>query len=225
LEPPTGENGSGLALFFEMERLNAAVVCDLVAEHCQGRRWLHYGLGGGHLLREAIARGVQAYAADESTDALEALRPVLGRRLWQAGPSSGQLAGELPWGPHDAVLLQHTAELFRDPRNALERASRALRPRGLLYLAVPDADSLQLRMLGRHWEAVSPVLRWHYFGRESLERLLSDCGFAFVEWIEPPPPPASLAAPWMPLFRRLGGSEAGELAVLARRARRTGGPD
>jgi hypothetical protein len=84
-------------------------------------------------------------------------------------------------------------------------------------LAVPDADSLQLRMLGRHWEAVSPVLRWHYFGRESLERLLADCGFAVVEWVEPSPPPAALAAPWMQLFRRLGCPEAGELAVLARR--------
>ncbi len=222
LEPPPGENDPGLAPFFEAERLYAAVVCDLVGEHCAGRRWLHYGLAGGHLLREAIARGVQVYAADESPDALEALRPVLGRRLWQVGRSPGRSAGELPWGPHDAVLLQHTTELFRDPRNALERASRALRPRGLLYLAVPDVDSLQFRMLGRHWEAVSPVLRWHYFGRESLERLLSDCGFAVVEWIEHPPLPASLAAPWMQLFRRLGCPEAGELTVLARRS---GGPD
>jgi SAM-dependent methyltransferase len=218
LEPPAGENDAGLAPFFAAERLYAAVVCDLVGEHCEGRRWLHYGLAGGHILREAVARGAQVYAADESPDALEALRPVLGRRLWQVG----RPPGELPWGPHDAVLLQHTAELFRDPRNALERASRALRPGGLLYLAVPDIDSLQFRMLGRHWEAVSPVLRWHYFGRESLERLLADCGFAVVEWVEHPPAPPSLAAPWMQLFRGLGCPEAGELAVLARRV---GDPD
>ena len=221
LAPLTGgenENDSGLTSFFDAERLNAAVVCDLVSEYCAGRRWLHYGLAGGHLPREAMARGAQVYAADESADALEALRPLLGRRLWQVG----RPPGELPWGPHDAVLLQHTAELFRDPRSALERAARALRPRGLLYVAVPDADSLQFGMLGRHWEAVSPVLRWHYFVRESLERLLADCGFAVVEWLEPPPVPASLAAPWMQLFRRLGGSEAGELTVLARRARRSG---
>jgi SAM-dependent methyltransferase len=217
LEPPAGQDDPGLAPFFETERLYAAVVCDLVSEHCEGRRWLHYGLAGGHLVREAIARGAQVYAADESADALEALRPVLARRLWQVGLSSGLSAGELPWGPHDAVLLQHTAELFRDPRSALDRASRALRHKGLLYLAVPGADSLQLRVLGRHWEAVSPVVRWHCFGRESLERLLSDRGFAVVEWIEHPPIPASVAAPWMQLFRRLGGSEAGELAVLARR--------
>lgn len=211
------ENDSGLTSFFAAERLNAAVVCDVVSEYCAGRRWLHYGLAGGHLPREAMARGAQVYAADESADALEALRPLLGRRLWQVG----RPLGELPWGPHDAVLLQHTAELFRDPRSALERANRALRPRGLLYVAVPGADSLQFRMLGRHWEAVSPVLRWHYFVRESLERLLADCGFAVVEWLEPPPLPASLATPWMQLFRRLGGSEAGELTVLAR-ARRSG---
>lgn len=218
LEAPAGENDPGLAPFSAAERLNAAAVCDLVGEHCAGRRWLHYGLGGGHLLREAIARGAQVYAADESAEALAALRPVLGRRLWQVG----RPPGELPWGPHDAVLLQHTAELFRAPHEALGRAFRALRPRGLLYLAAPDVESLQFRMLGRHWEAVSPVLRWHYFGRESLERLLADRGFAVVEWIEHAPPPASLAAPWMQLFRRLGAAEAGELAVLARRA---GDPD
>src|SRR5262249_11674306 len=156
--PPASENDLGLAPFFAAERLHAAVVCDLVAEHCAGRRWLHYGLGGGHLLREAMARGVQVYAADESEEALAVLQPVLGRRLWQVG----RPPGELPWGPHDAVLLQHTAELFRAPHETLARASRALRPGGLLYLAVPDTDSLQFRMLGRHWEAVSPVLRWHY---------------------------------------------------------------
>ena len=213
LAPPAGGDDPGLAPFFAAERLSAAVVCDLVAEHCEGRRWLCYGLGGRHLLREALARGMQVYAADESPEALAPLRPALGRRLWQVG----RPPGELPWGPHDAVFLQHTAELFRAPHDALARAHRALRPGGLLYLAVPDVDSLELRMLGRHWDAVSPVLRWHYFGRESLERLLAARGFAAVEWLEPPPAPAALAAPWMQLFRSLGCPEAGELAVLARR--------
>lgn len=212
LQPAGGDGDAGLLPFFEMERLFAALLCDVVGAQCEGRRWLHYGVGGGHLLREAVLRGAQSYAADESAEALEAVRPLLGRRRWLAG----RPADELPWGPHDVVLLQHTAELFRAPHETLARAARALRPDGLLYVAAPDAGSVHFRTLGRHWEALCPVLRWHYFERESLERLLAEHGFAVVQWIEHPPLPDSLAAPWMRLFRGLGGSAAGEVAALAR---------
>jgi SAM-dependent methyltransferase len=211
LPPAGGDGDAGLAPFFAVERLLAAVVCDLVETHCEGRRWLCYGVGGGHLLRQAAARGAQVYAADESPEALEAVRPVLGRLC-----AVGRAPDELPWGPHDAVLLPHTGELFRAPRATLEKVARALRPDGLLYLAVPDAGSVHFRTLGRHWEAIAPLLRWHYFARAPLERLLADCGFEVVQWVEHPPLPEAVAAPWMRLFRGLGGSEAGELAVLAR---------
>jgi hypothetical protein len=76
---------------------------------------------------------------------------------------------------------------------------------------------LQFRVFGRRWEVFHPLVHEHYFTRGSLERLLAQAGL-----VEPAPvvaPPFRNAPRWMRLFREHGGSESGELALVARRPR------
>jgi hypothetical protein len=104
-----------------------------------------------------------------------------------------------------------------DPRKVLAEVMEKLAPGGVLYIAVPDMDSLQFRIFGKHWDVISPLVHMQYFNEQSLSRLLGDCGFDNLERIRYPSLPKELTPKWMQLFRKLGGDEAGELAMVAQR--------
>jgi hypothetical protein len=84
-------------------------------------------------------------------------------------------------------------------------------------VAVPDSESLQFRVFGKKWDAVSPIAHPQFFNQESLSRLLRDTGFEPLLRVHSPKLLGPERKRWMRLFRRLGGDESGELAILARR--------
>lgn len=199
--------------FLDAQRLYAGFVCRQLAERASGRRLLDIGFGQGHLIQAARAFGFETYGVERSADAVAELAPHLGRRLHRAGEPDEPL----PWGGFDVVVLSHVLEHFADPATALVRAREACHAGGLLYVAVPDLDALQFRVFGKHWEVINPVVHYQYFTAASLTRLLERCGFSVAARLDLPPLPAELRPPrWMELFRRLGGNDSGELAMLAR---------
>jgi hypothetical protein len=113
--------------------------------------------------------------------------------------------------------MSHVLEHIPDPRAALERAHAALHPDGLVYIAVPDSESLQFKLMGKTWDAVTPIVHCQFFNEASLSQLLRNTGFEPIERVIAPALQGQQQERWMQLFRRMGGDEAGELAILARK--------
>jgi SAM-dependent methyltransferase len=205
-------DGHGEDVFLEVQRIYAEPLCRRFLAAAAGRRLLDVGFGRGHLLHAARAYGFEVFGVDGSPALVEAQRPYLGERV------VCQTVGEepLPWGAFDVVVLSHVLEHLPRPQSLLGRVREALNPEGLLYVAVPDLGSVQFRVLGRRWNVVNPLVHFQYFNQASLERLLADAGMEVVERVEHPALNEAVAPRWMRLFRRLGGSESGELALLAR---------
>ena len=57
-------------------------------------------------------------------------------------------------GEWAAVVFWHSLEHLREPADDLEHAARLLAPAGMLFLAVPNIDSLQARAFGERWLAL-----------------------------------------------------------------------
>lgn len=198
--------------FLDVQRLYAEPLCRRLRQEAPGNRLLDVGFGKGYLMQVARAYGFEVYGVDGSQRLLDRLSPFFGQRLakhWVGG-------GPFPWGSFDALVLSHVVEHLPNPRAALRQAREALNPGGVVYVAVPDLGSVQFRVLGRRWNTIHPLVHLQYFNQASLTRLLEDAGFEVVERIEHQPFPDEVATRWMRLFRRLGGSESGELALLAR---------
>jgi SAM-dependent methyltransferase len=198
--------------FLDVQRIQAEYLCRIFRRFARGPRLLDVGFGRGYLMHVAQAYGFQAYGVDSSPALLDRLRPVFGRRLAHADAGGGAL----PWGAFDVVAVSHVLEHLADPRETLARVRELLNADGLLYLAVPDMDSVQFRIFGKRWNAVSPVVHVQYFNERSLRRTLEQSGFEVISRLEHPPEPASVATRATRLFRQLGGSESGELAMLCR---------
>ncbi|MBI4375804.1 MAG: class I SAM-dependent methyltransferase [Elusimicrobia bacterium] len=81
----------------------------------------------------------------------------------------------------NAVIFWHSLEHLPRPIEAMERAYELLRPGGMLAIAVPNSESLQARIFGRHWFHLDIPRHYFHFGTGSLDALLSRGRFRTVQ--------------------------------------------
>jgi SAM-dependent methyltransferase len=199
--------------FLDIQKIFAEPICHLIRVRAPGNRLLDLGFGRGHIMRLARAYGFEVYGMDSSRHLVSQLEPEFGKRL-----SHGTLGVDsIPWDSFDALIMSHVVEHLSEPGRVLREVLAKLTPGGLLYVAVPDIESLQFRIFGKHWDAVNPMVHMQYFNELSLSRLLRESGFVNLERIRFPPLPRVLTPKWMHMFRNLGGDESGEFAMVAQR--------
>jgi SAM-dependent methyltransferase len=79
------------------------------------------------------------------------------------------------------VVMRHVIEHLREPVAALDRVRAVLAPRGVLYLATPDARALAARVFGRYWHGYDPPRHLFAFTSEGIRRLLARTGFTVID--------------------------------------------
>lgn len=133
---------------------------------------LEIGSASGRLLDALRERGFSTTGL-EPTPRAAAIAEERGHRVVVAP------AEEAEWEPEtfDTVVMMHVMEHLHEPAAVLAGLRRALRPRGRLFLTLPNVDSWVVRVFGRHyfWEVPRHL---QFFSPESLRRLLDREGFA-----------------------------------------------
>ncbi len=183
LQEAYGEVDEGAYLAEETgQRATARRALDCIGRHLraqsEGQRTLYdVGCWVGFLMSEAERGGWETQGVEPSVFAAGFARERLGLRV-QTGTLE---SADLPRSAFDAVVLGDVIEHLPDPGAALDRIYDLLRPRGVLYLTLPDAGSRVARVLGARWWSVIPT-HVQYFNRRSITRLLERHGFT-VEWL------------------------------------------
>lgn len=77
----------------------------------------------------------------------------------------------------DAITMWHTLEHFYNPREVLESAFELLAPKGVLLVAVPDAQGFQAKIFGKFWLHLDLPRHLFHFDYNSLQTLLKQTGF------------------------------------------------
>ena len=77
----------------------------------------------------------------------------------------------------DVISFIHCLEHVGNPREDLERVFSLLRPGGLLYIAVPNAGSLESSVFGSCWYALDLPRHFWGFNPRSLQRIIEESGF------------------------------------------------
>lgn len=119
-------------------------------------RVLDVGAGDGALLDAVAATGRE--------------RLGLERRSHRPDVAESELEElEAPWA---AIVMWHSLEHLREPGEALRTAAGLLSDRGVMVVAVPNADSLQAKAFGDRWLALDlPRHLVHIPARALLARL------------------------------------------------------
>jgi SAM-dependent methyltransferase len=121
---------------------------ELVMRFVRGGSMVEIGPGPGMFTRVAQSAGFDMTAIEMDSDYSDQLRNLPGVRAIQ----SDDPAEVLPTLPSsDAVVMWHVIEHLGDPWRLLDSCAENLRPGGVLAISTPNPESLQFRLLGRHW--------------------------------------------------------------------------
>lgn len=131
---------------------------------------LDVGCGRGYLLRQFQTMGWLASGID-----------IKGSPVPTGDPNLDCREGDaclLPWpsGHYDLVVLNHVLEHVADPWKACAEAVRVLRPKGILYIGVPNYGSLQRRLFGTKWFPLEIPRHLYHFTPTSLRTLTEATG-------------------------------------------------
>lgn len=143
-----------------------------------GGRWLDVGFGNGSLLTTAAEFGYDVVGLDLREESVRLMREF------------GYEAHSIDLGeynaaePFDVVSMADVLEHMPFPKQALQRVRDLLRPEGLLFLSMPNADSfvwqiLTLSGVNPYWGEIE---HYHNFGRKRLYELLDEYGFQPVRY-------------------------------------------
>jgi SAM-dependent methyltransferase len=135
-------------------------------------RLLDVGCGEGEFVAEMASLGWDAEGIDPTADAVVAAR-ARGVRVTQ-----GDLTDvALHEGAFDAITFRLVFERIPDPVGALRACHRALKPRGVLWIATPNLDSDPSRTFGDAWIFLETPRNAVLYTLPSLHRLLRWCRF------------------------------------------------
>lgn len=139
----------------------------------EGGRLLEIGCGQGEFLLEAQSAGYNVTGLEISPSAAA----LANKRLGENRVSCGVLeTASLDEGSFDVCILSDVIEHTRDPRFFLKMVRRALKPGGVLYVAVPSLDSWSARLPRQSSMEFRPE-RLTYFDGKTMQNLLYRCGF------------------------------------------------
>ena len=140
---------------------------------------LDIGCATGSLLALARERGWRVTGIELDTNLASEAAVALGA----SNVHTGTLAGvTLPPQSFDVIVMRSVLEHLPDPRVELDRVRKLLRPGGLLFLLVPNIESLESALYKSKWFALTPGDHLWFFSPATLDRFLSGNGYASV-WL------------------------------------------
>jgi SAM-dependent methyltransferase len=150
---------------------------DLVTRFVDGGRLLEIGPGAGGFAYLATRAGfdVETMEMDERTCTF--LREVVGVKAMQTSEPETALDSS---GLFDVIALWHVLEHLPNPEDLLQSAARALKPGGVLVIAVPNPGALQFGVFRRYWAHLDAPRHLALMPADAIVRSASSDGLDVV---------------------------------------------
>lgn len=141
---------------------------------------LDVGCGSGMFLWEMKGLGLDPYGVDIDTSAIAFARSK-GLKVYHGELSECNFPDQF----FDVITLRSVIEHVRNPRRTLSEASRIIKKDGVLILNTPNISSYEALLFGEYWSALETPRHLFLFNLQTLQELLSQCGFLLerVDWL------------------------------------------
>lgn len=140
-------------------------------------RILDIGCGDGLFLKYFKNCGLEVHGIDFGKTASNYARDILGLDVFTGSLEEAKYQS----GSFDAVSLYAVLEHLPDPLQILREINRILKPGGILFISVPNFNSLESRIFRERWVAIKAPAHLYHFTPATLRAFLLKAGFAIVE--------------------------------------------
>ena len=154
-----------------------AAKLSLVQRFVPQGRLLEIGPAIGAFLAVAQEAGYEAHAVEMDPDCCAFLEGELGVSTIRSDDPATALAGARCY---DVIALWQVIEHLANPRDVVAAAAAALVPGGVLAIAAPNPESLQMRLLGARWAHIDPPRHLHLLPIDTVARLGAEYGLEVV---------------------------------------------
>lgn len=138
---------------------------------------MEVGCAVGFLLDEARQEGWNVNGVEPSNWASDYAKNKFGLDVFCGTIETANF----PNSNFDVIVLSDTIEHLADPKQALYKIRRILKPDGVLYINTPDINSLSSRIFKARWWGINQF-HLYYFNKATLNQLLTATGFKIIKW-------------------------------------------
>ena len=174
------ENKIGAILFSAIEPLRLKL--DYYGRHLSRSRFSHpgrlldLGCGNGAFLARSREMGWDVVGCDPDPKAIAICREQALDAI-QGNAFSDALDGER----FDVVTISHVLEHVADPQALLRRVYELLQPGGLVWVALPNPESLGLRMFGAAWRGLHVPFHLCIPSQKQLRKMVESADFVSIK--------------------------------------------
>jgi 2-polyprenyl-3-methyl-5-hydroxy-6-metoxy-1,4-benzoquinol methylase len=140
---------------------------------------LEIGSGFGYFVQYANSTGHHATGTEATKEYAEMSSESLNGRIIHV--EGGRYTDHFERASFDLIYMEAVFEHVLHPEAILSQMRRLLRPGGVLFLAVPNMDSLSSRLQGRYWAWAAPPDHLYFYNQSNLSLLLEKHGFSVTE--------------------------------------------
>lgn len=159
----------------EGQRFVSARIIDKLLPYQNQGRWLDIGFGNGSLLMTAKEYGFEPVGLDLRPDNVEAMKG-LGIKAYQL-----DISNFITQNLFNVISMCDVLEHIPFPKDALQQAHKFLNTNGILFLSMPNMESIIWNLLPEnpYW---SEIEHFHNFSRTILYELLKETGFTPIKY-------------------------------------------
>lgn len=140
-------------------------------------RVLDVGCGNGQFLLDLHDAGFQVQGTELSSQSASRVPKAIADNIRVGDLLKLNLTAQ----HYDAITVWHVLEHVRDPYAICSEIHRLLKPGGWLFLSLPNAQSPEASLFGKHWFHLDPPRHLFGLGTHSLTTLLEAAGFEVMK--------------------------------------------
>jgi 2-polyprenyl-3-methyl-5-hydroxy-6-metoxy-1,4-benzoquinol methylase len=140
---------------------------------------LEIGSGFGYFVQYANSIGHRVTGTEVTKEYAEMSSESLNGRIIHV--DSGRYTDQFGCASFDLIYMEAVFEHVLQPEAILSQIRQLLRPGGVLFLAVPNMESLSSRLEGKYWAWAAPPDHLYFYNQSNLSLLLEKHGFSVTE--------------------------------------------
>jgi 2-polyprenyl-3-methyl-5-hydroxy-6-metoxy-1,4-benzoquinol methylase len=172
----TGKKGLISSVYSSIRKFTVRTKSSIVGRHAQGKKALDIGCGTGEFLQSLNKLGYHTEGVEPNPMARQQAQ-----KNFDLNIQSSFNPINYPINQFDVVTMWHVLEHMYQMKETILGIRNILNESGTLIVALPNPDSLDAHIYGKHWAAYDLPRHVYHFCPEDVERIFSNLGFEIIK--------------------------------------------